>query len=91
MGWWKTCEQVQGTTGYHGAKAKGCQRHCFTCMVLYNMLRTLQGGADRIHDTVALQSEQVVYMPNENHRNPLRVAKHQRDLLQDYSSIMWGH
>ena len=22
-------EQSQGTTGHHGAKAKGCQRHCF--------------------------------------------------------------
>ena len=22
-------EQIQRTTGYHGAKAKGCQRHCF--------------------------------------------------------------
>ena len=25
---WNLSEQVRGTTGHHGAKAKGCQRHC---------------------------------------------------------------
>ena len=32
------CEQNQGTTGYHGAKAEGCQRHGFDmcCVVQYN-------------------------------------------------------
>ena len=25
---WNITEPVQGTTGHHGAKAKGCQRHC---------------------------------------------------------------
>ena len=27
---WSISEQIQGTTGHHGAKAEGCQRHCFT-------------------------------------------------------------
>ena len=40
----------------------------FTCVVL----KTHQGGAD---DVAALQNEQVVYVPNENCRNPLREAK----------------
>ena len=25
---WNLSEPLQGTTGHHGAKAKGCQRHC---------------------------------------------------------------
>ena len=25
----KISEQIQGITGHHGAKTKGCQRHCF--------------------------------------------------------------
>ena len=54
----------------------------FTCVVLHNMLRTHQGGADRAptpaNDVVELQNEQVVYVPNNNYRNPLREAKHQR-------------
>ena len=29
---------IQGTTGYHEAKAKGYQRHCFTCVVLHKIL-----------------------------------------------------
>ena len=44
----------------------------FTCVVLHNMLRTHQGGADRAptpaNDVVALQNEQVVYVPKENYR-----------------------
>ena len=31
------------------------------------------------------QSRQVVYVPDDNHRDP-REAKHQRDLLRDYFS-----
>ena len=44
---WIISDQIQGTTGHHGAKAKGCQRHCFTCEVLHNMLRTHHGRADK--------------------------------------------
>ena len=36
------------------------------------------------HDVSALQKEQVVYVPNDNYRNPSRLAKHQQDLLKDY-------
>ena len=60
----------------------------FTCVVLHNMLRTHQCMADRTptlgNDAAAQQNEQVVYMPNENYRNPSREAKHQRELLKDY-------
>ena len=29
---WINSEQIQGTTGHHAAKAKGCQRHgVYTC------------------------------------------------------------
>ena len=41
-----------------------------TCVVLHNMLRTHQGGADRAptpaNDVVALQNEQMVYVPDDN-------------------------
>ena len=47
---------------------------CFTCEVLYNMLRTHQGRADReptpANVVVALQNEQVVYVPDDNYRDP---------------------
>ena len=66
----------------------------FTCVVLYYMWRTRQGGADRGHtpenDVVALQNEQVVYVPNENYRNPSREVKHQQELLKDYLNHV-GH
>ena len=59
----------------------------FTCVVLHNMLRT-QGGAHRAptpgKNAAALQNLQVVYEPNDNYRNPLRVTKHQRELLKHY-------
>ena len=65
-----------------------------TCVVLHNMLRTHQGRADRAptpaNDVAALQNKQVVYVPNDNYRNPLREAKHQRALLIT-TSIMWEH
>ena len=58
------------------------------CVVLHNMLKTHQGGTDRApttsDDIAALQNEKVVYVPEDNYRNPLREAKHQRDLLKDY-------
>ena len=52
------------------------------------MLRTHQGGADRAptpgDDIVALQNEQVVYVKDDNYRNPSTEAKHQQDLLKEY-------
>ena len=52
----------------------------FTCVVLHNMLRTHQGGADRAPSP---GNEQVVHVPKKNYRNPLREAKHQQKLLKD--------
>ena len=53
----------------------------FICVVLHNMLRTHQGGADRAPTSsnyvVVLQNEQVVYVPDDNYRNFSREAKHQ--------------
>ena len=66
---------------HHGAKARVVRDMVFTCVVLHNMLRTHQGRADRAttpaNDVAVLQIEQVVYVPNENYRNPSRKAKHQ--------------
>ena len=69
----------------------------FTCVVLHNMMRTSQGGADwatiPANDAAALQNEQVVYVPNENYRNLLRDAKHQRTterLIQSCGGIGWA-
>ena len=67
-----------------------------TCVVLHNMLRTHQGGADRAptpeNDIATLQNEQMVYVSDDNYRNPLREAKHQRPtsrLLQSSWCIGW--
>ena len=60
----------------------------FICVVLHNMLGTHHGGIDRAttsaNHVAALQNEQVVYVPNDNHRNPSRAARYQRELLNDY-------
>ena len=59
-----------------------------TCVVLHNMLRSHQGGADRppnpADDILAPQADQEEQGDNRNFRNPSREAKHQRDLLKDY-------
>ena len=48
----------------------------FTCVMLHNMVGTHQGGAERaptpVNDVTALQNEWVVYVPNDNYRNPLK-------------------
>ena len=50
----------------------------FTCVVLHNMLRTHQGGIERVqtlgNDAAAQQNEQAVYVPNENYRHASREA-----------------
>ena len=60
----------------------------FTCVILHNMLRSHQGGADRsptpADDIQPPQSGQGEHGHNHNFRNPLREAKHQRDLLKYY-------
>ena len=59
-----------------------------TCMVLHNMLRSHQGGADRpptpADDIQTPQGDQGEQRHHENLRNPSREATHQRDLLKDY-------
>ena len=44
-----------------------------TCVVLHDILKTHQGGADRAptpaDDTAVLQNEEVVFMPDDNYRN----------------------
>ena len=51
-----------------------------TCVVLHNMLRTHQGRAVKeptpANDIAVLQNEQVVYVRDDNYRNPSRKAKH---------------
>ena len=64
----------------------------YTWVVLHNMMRTPQGGANRAptpgNDVAALQNEQAVYVPNENHRNSFREPKYQLELLKDYFNHM---
>ena len=60
-------------------------------MVLHNMLRTHQGRVDRApieaDDIATLLNEQVVYVPDNIYRNPLRETKHQRDLMKHYNHL----
>ena len=59
----------------------------FTRVVLHNMLRTHQVEVDRAstpgNNVKAKRNEQVVYVPNDNYRNPLSEAKRQQGLLKD--------
>ena len=55
-----------------------------TCVVLHNILKRHQGGADRPPtpaDDIPPQREQT---HKGNIRNPSSEAKHQQDLLKDY-------
>ena len=59
-----------------------------TCVLLHNMLRSYQGGADRLptpaDNILAPQADQGEQGHQENFRNPSREVKHQRGLLKDY-------
>ena len=59
-----------------------------TCVVLHNMLRSHQGGADRpptpADDIQLPQGDQGEQRHHENLRNPSREAKYQQDLLKGY-------
>ena len=85
---------LQGTTGTMQQRPRVIRDIVITCMVFHNMLRTHKGGADRAptpgNDLVVQQNEQMVYVPNENYRNPSRDARNQQELLKD-TSITWGH
>ena len=62
-----------------------------TCVILHNMLRSHQGGADRpltpANDIQPPQEDQGEQGHNRNFRNPSREAKHQRDLLSRTTQI----
>ena len=64
------------------------------CVILHNMLRSHQGGADRpptpADDIQPPQADQGEQGHNRNFRNPSREAKHQRDLLKDYFNHVGG-
>ena len=51
----------------------------YTCVVLYNMLRTHQGGADRAPSPAkyveAVRNEHVVYVPDDNYRPTERLLQ----------------
>ena len=59
-----------------------------TCVVLHNMLRSHQAGADRpltpADGIQPPQNDQGEQGQNQNFKDPSREAKHQRDLLKDY-------
>ena len=84
----ESCKQIQDLTVHKAEKLP--ETFLLTCVVLYNMLRTNQGrqykAPTQPDDIAALQNEQVVYVPDENYRKPLREAKHQQVLLKDYFS-----
>ena len=39
------------------------------------------------NDIAALLNEQVMFVPDDNCKNPLREAKHQREILKDYFTL----
>ena len=63
-----------------------------TCVVLHNMLRSHHGVADKqptpADDKQPPQADQGKQRHHENFRNPLREAKHQRNLQKDYFNHM---
>ena len=68
-------------------KAKGCQRHYFDmCYAAQHAEDTTRQALTPADNIVAIQNEQVLYVPDQNYRNPSREAKHQQDLLKDYVS-----
>ena len=58
-----------------------------TCVVLHNILRTHQGAGAQLsnpQDDLPEVDLQLAGGPDENVRNPSRVAKQQRDYLKNY-------
>ena len=93
---WNISEQNQGTTGHQVQSPKVVRDIVFTFLVVHNMLRKHQGGANRAptigNDVAALQNEEVVHMPENNYGNPSREGKHQRPtkgLLQSHGALAW--
>ena len=84
---WYTCQQIQLLTTME-QRPKVVRDIELTCVVLHNMLRSHQGGADRpptpSDDIQPQRANQGKQRHHETFRNPSREAKHQRDLLNDY-------
>ena len=63
-------------------------RHCFNmCCVgqhAEDTPRWNRQGTTPADDIAAIANEPVVYVPDENHSNPSREARHLRDPLKDY-------
>ena len=74
---WNISVRIKSATMHHGVKAKGCQRHCFYMCGVAQHTEDTTLTPTPANDVVSLQIEQVVYVPNENYKNPLREAKHQ--------------
>ena len=61
------------------------------CVVLQNLLKTQERATERAADDIAaVQNEQVVYVPDDNYRNPSSEAKNQQDLLRLLQSSWLG-
>ena len=61
---------------------KGQGKHCvYMCGVTQHAEDSVPNLGNDVADQ---KNEQAVCVPNENYRNPLREAKHQRELLKDY-------
>ena len=86
--WSRLVSHFRVLLGTMGKRPRVVRDIVFICVVLHNMLRTHQGRTDRAptpgSDVAAQQNGQEVYVTNENYRNPLREAKHQRELLKCY-------
>ena len=55
---------LRGLTGHNGAKTKGCQRHCLTCIAQHAEDTPRWSRQAPLADDIAfLQEEQVVYLP----------------------------
>ena len=75
-GWWRACLGYQrAESGYYWGQWSKGQR----LSLLHNMLRTHQCRADR----ATLRNDQVVYVRDDNYRNPLREAIQQQDPLKE--------
>ena len=71
-------------------RAKVVSHYFYMCVPQYAEHTPGQSrqGTNPPNDVVDLRNEQVVYVPDDNYKNPLRKAKHQRHLLQDYFNHM---
>ena len=72
---------------YWAPWSKGRRRHCFHVYGVAQHTEDTPGQSRQgipANDEVVLQNKQVVYVPDDNYRNPMREAKDQQKLLRDY-------